>query len=299
MAIQAFGRVKAAVFVAADPIRKSIVEALESQGFRDVLEATTVAGFTAILKDANLDFIITTTRLESQFTGGLIRDLRLGLFDSSPFPIVFALLPHADEEHVRAVINSGVDDLLLLPLAADALIKRIKLFTQDRRPFVVTYDYIGPDRRQNTRPNENKALVLKVPNPVRSRVVGVDDEGIEHAINDAIVLVNRCKLKQNGLQLLWLLARLAIDGEDGNPTDAISVNFFMSNCRDICADIDQRAKGSAERAMRMKAMLVSETIDRIAASDDGADKRQLMDLTRAVDDLVDYISAYHGEQLKL
>lgn len=299
MVIQAFGRVKAAVFVAADPIRKGIVEALQSQGFRDVLEASTVAGFTAILKDANLDLIITTTKLESQFLGDLIRDLRLGLFDKSPFPIVFALLPHAEEEHVRAVINSGVDDLLLLPLAADALSKRIKLFTQDRRPFVVTYDYIGPDRRQNPRPDENKALVLKVPNPVRSRVVGVDDEGIEHAINDAIVLVNRCKLKQNGLQLLWLLARLAVDGEDRAPAGTISLDIFMSKCNEICTDIDRRAKGSAERAMRMKAMLVSETIDRIAASDNGADERQLKELTRAVDDLVDYISAYHGEQLKL
>jgi len=299
MAIQAFGRVKAAVFVVADPIRKSIVEALESQGFRDVLEATTLAGFTTILKDTNLDLIITTTKLESQFVGDFIRDLRLGLFDRSPFPIVFALLPHADEEHVRAVINSGVDDLLLLPLTADTLFKRLKLFTQDRRPFVVTYDYIGPDRRQNSRPDENKALVLKVPNPVRSRVVGVDDEGVEHAINDAILLVNRCKFKQNGLQLLWLLARFAIDGEDRNPAETISVDIFMSKCGDICTDIERRAKGSAERAMRMKAVLVSETIDRIAASDDGADERQIKGLTRAVDDLVDYISAYHGEQLKL
>jgi DNA-binding response OmpR family regulator len=257
-----------------------------------------VEAFVSILTSTTVDLIVSVTRLDTQFVGHLIRDLRLGLLEHPRFPIVLALMHSADADHVRAAINCGVDDLLLMPLSPDTLFKRIGQFTQDRRPFVVTHDYIGPDRRQNPRPGENSAPIIKVPNPVRSRAVGIDDADIASAMNDAAVVIDRYKLKQNGVQLLWLLTRFRGTGEEP-PGGTISVPLFVKKSGEVCADIVRRAKGSAERGMRAKATVVVDSIDPMMALGENPGDARLAEFCRAVEDVIDYISAYHGEQLKL
>ena len=72
---------------------------------------------------------------------------------------------------VKKVIESGSDDLLPKPLSSGHLISRIEQLVQARKSFVVTSEYIGPDRR-NTEERESEITLLQVPNSLRVKVTG-------------------------------------------------------------------------------------------------------------------------------
>jgi hypothetical protein len=55
-----------------------------------------------------------------------------------------------------------------------------------RKPFVVTADYIGPDRRSAPRPNTAQAPQTVVPNPIKRKALGRDDVGDHGEILKAV-----------------------------------------------------------------------------------------------------------------
>ena len=292
------GRLKTVVFVAPNTLRSGISGALTAQGFKDVTEAGSASEFVEHAKFNDIDLVITLGPGDEMAVGNLIRDLRLGLLNTSPFPIVLALLPTANKEEVMATIDSGVDDVLLFPVSIDALVKRIKQFTQDRRPFVITHDYVGPDRRVNPRADQPGSLLVKVPNPVRSRSVGVSDQDIRRGIEDAILVINRDKLKLNGLHLLRLLFDFC-GNDDTPPSGALTPSDFLQACMKSCDDTARRARGSSERPIRERAAAAAMTLRSFLAAPDPTTDPRFAALFRSIEGVVNEISAYHGVELKL
>ena len=298
MADDGFGRLKTLVFIAADKLREGIIAALRAQGFRELQEARSIEDFGECVRQDSVDLIITLNRLDEIAVGDVVRDLRLGLLQCDPFPIVLALLPNADKSEVMATLDSGVDDLLLFPLSSDILVKRIKQFTQDRRPFVVTHDYIGPDRRLNPRANQAGITLIKVPNPVRSRAVGVSDRDIRRAIEEAALVIDRDKLKQNALHLLRLLKGFL--GEDETPpTGAMMAMAFVSACLKTCEDVVRRARTSSERDIRDRAAVAVAALQAFIESHEPTCDSRFADLIRRIEGVVNEISAYHGAELRI
>ncbi len=298
MADAGLGRLRTVVFVAPEKLRAGIAATLRAQGFNDVTEAGSIGDFTEHAKLDDVDLIITLSRAEETAVGDVIRNLRLGLLESSPFPVVLALLPSADKEQVMATLDSGVDDLLLFPISGDALVKRIKLFTQDRRPFVVTHDYIGPDRRINPRADQPGTTLIKVPNPVRSRSVGVSDQDIRRGIEDAILVIDRDKLRLNGLHLLRLLFDYLGDA-DTPPSGTLTTPDFLAACIASCDDTARRARSSSERPIRERAAATAMALRSFTATADPATDPRFSELIRSLEGVINEISAYHGTELKL
>ncbi|WP_170245011.1 hypothetical protein [Pararhodospirillum oryzae] len=80
---------------------------------------------------------------------------------------------------VHSLVNAGVDDLISLPVAPQALVTRILGLVNRRRPFVVTSDYTGPDRRRVSRHHPSApGLLLDVPNTLRLKAAGQYDQGL-------------------------------------------------------------------------------------------------------------------------
>ena len=272
------GRLKTVVFVAPNTLRSGISGALTAQGFKDVTEVGSASEFVEHAKFNDIDLVITLGPGDEMAVGNLIRDLRLGLLNTSPFPIVLALLPTANKDEVMA--------------------KRIKQFTQDRRPFVITHDYVGPDRRVNPRADQPGSLLVKVPNPVRSRSVGVSDQDIRRGIEDAILVINRDKLKLNGLHLLRLLFDFC-GNDDTPPSGALTPSDFVQACMKSCDDTARRARGSSERPIRERAAAAAMTLRSFLAAPDPTTDPRFAALFRSIEGVVNEISAYHGVELKL
>jgi hypothetical protein len=85
------------------------------------------------------------------------------------------LLAESDQDFVRKISNAGPDHMMLLPVAPGPMLKRIDDFALSRRPFVVTLDYTGPDRRKGFRPGCEEIPLVDVPNPLKASTRNIPD----------------------------------------------------------------------------------------------------------------------------
>ncbi len=186
-------------------IRSSIKAALQSIGFRTLAEVDTFPALLDAMAKDTFDLLITGTELDRQETGMLIRRMRNQQVGSNPFPVVITLLAQADPDLVRRVIDSGADDLLLSPISADQLTSRLDKLLQTRKPFVVTYDYVGPDRRTKARAfNTRTASLLPVPNPLKATAL---NPRMKAVIDMCVDRLNQLKIERCAAQLEWLTNR--------------------------------------------------------------------------------------------
>ena len=107
---------------------------------------------------------------------------------------------------------SGEDDVLIRPFSASFLAERVRTLVDARKDFVVTSDYIGPNRRKAS-DRSNYVSMLEVPNTLRIKArpheaaaAGID---IASAVREARSRVGEMRLVGSALQL-QLLAHFAV-----------------------------------------------------------------------------------------
>jgi CheY-like chemotaxis protein len=66
---------------------------------------------------------------------------------ASTTPIIM-VTAHSERRFVEAARDAGVDEFLVKPVSAKALLERLKIVAESRRSFVVAKSYMGPDRRR-------------------------------------------------------------------------------------------------------------------------------------------------------
>ena len=103
-----------------------------------------------------------------------IRNNQIGL---NPFLSILALSWDPTERLVRDAANSGADFLIAAPFSPKQILDRIRSLVYNRAPFVVTSDYVGPDRRDGDQ-RESAAPLLAVPNSLRDKIMGQFDPGL-------------------------------------------------------------------------------------------------------------------------
>ena len=79
----------------------------------------------------------------------MIQALRQGATGYNPFIVIIVTAWENNNALVGRVINSGADDLLLRPFSTAVLGNRIRTHVERRKGFVITSEYVGPDRRND------------------------------------------------------------------------------------------------------------------------------------------------------
>ena len=69
------------------------------------------------------------------------------------------------------MVNSGADLLVAAPISPSVILDRIDSLINNRKPFVVTNDYVGPDRRYQ-QDRDSDIEQIEVPNTLRDRALG-------------------------------------------------------------------------------------------------------------------------------
>lgn len=209
----------------ADPtpmVRQGLRAALFSVGFRTISDTASFTKVHETLKHDAVDLLVTASELEDNDVGYLVQELRNQRLGNNPYVVVIVLLASADPDYVKRVIDSGADDLLLTPVVPDQLIGRIEKLSRSRKPFVITHDYTGPDRRAKARAFESRsAPMIDVPNPLKARLTGMDDAQLWHHIRESSVTMNRTKVERHAVQIEWLVGHIAAcirDGVGDGPT---------------------------------------------------------------------------------
>jgi DNA-binding response OmpR family regulator len=65
--------------------------------------------------------------------------------------VIVALTKRPALEVVRAALAAGSDDMVVKPVTARALRERVVNQIENRKEFIATDDYVGPDRRADDR----------------------------------------------------------------------------------------------------------------------------------------------------
>ena len=199
-------------------IRQGIRMALNALGIREITETSNFLAAHGACGAGGHQLLILNQEIETHDSTFLLREIRASSLGRDPFVLAVMLLASREEGRVRAAIDSGPDDLLLIPFAPENLTSRVKLLVERRKPFVVTHDYIGPDRRATARPGAPTATQFQVPNPARARGLGHQVERYARLRDDSrqAILVER--IKRLAAAIAWECNALTVALRDGTLT---------------------------------------------------------------------------------
>ncbi len=247
MECQNFKNVRLIIGEPSDDVRIKLMSALSAKGFDpEYIQDTNKV---SVIRDAvvnnQADLVVCEARLMDGDFDNLIHQVRHHEAGTNPFVNVITLVPTtADKQTIRKSIDSGTDDIMIKPNSPEDIMERIKHMIHGRKPFVVTTDYIGPNRRPKPRPGTQEIPLIEVPNPLKAKVEGKPDEDKLQAEIDAMAeVLNEQKIERHAYQIVYLVERL-IPAYAEFPIDESAVAEFVDRLRSVSNDISRRVDGS-------------------------------------------------------
>lgn len=225
-----FSRAGVLVFDPEPATRRANRLALEDLGFRRVAAPTDMSEFMDALEREAFELIVTEAFVGDAQVCDIVRALRDGDMGGNPFVTVLLTLWPRREADVRRALDSGADDMLLRPFSAGQLIERVRVLASSNRPYVVTSDYIGPDRRRAShRAADN---LITAPNLLRAASEGGVPELMEaeRAIPEARERVGRERVRRLAMRVATA-ARMRI--EQGEAADAAGLEEIDRAAREL------------------------------------------------------------------
>lgn len=204
-----------------DPVsgnRAATRAALYNLGFRHIETAATLDAFAECIKRRSPDLAL----CESQGSDGelcaMIQGLRQGTEGYNPFIVIIVTAWENSTVLVKRVLNSGADDLLLRPFSTTLLGQRIRTHIERRKGFVITCDYIGPDRRNDTSRPSNVEL-FDPPNSLKMKAQDrmtpeEASQRLDAQLKTARETLTSEKLRRDAFQIcvLWRLLQGQVPG---------------------------------------------------------------------------------------
>lgn len=201
--------VRVVIFEPDRDLRSALRGMLYDLGFRDILDTDSTERALDALEDNNVDLLISDTRPDVSSMCQTFRDVRHGRIGTNPLPIGISLTNFGDHDSITAAIDAGFDNILLKPISPNQLKTRIRTFAQERKPFVITSDYIGPDRRKKTRSVNRNVRLLDIPNPVQLLSQGMPRKEVMWRVKDARIEIDEEKIVRDVDCLSWLADRIS------------------------------------------------------------------------------------------
>jgi DNA-binding NarL/FixJ family response regulator len=223
--------------------RESIRGILQANGFRKINQGADIPSLIGMIKSGSPDIIIMGGEFEGGGVSKFINMVRHNEFHGNPFVPLVAVTWNPTPELVRELVDVGIDDLVPKPISATHLLKRTVNLINNRPPFIVTTDYIGPDRRKNSDRGSDIPLIT-VPNTLRAKATGdnVAVTNIRQQVSDSLAEINLQKLERHAFQIAWL-----VDQSIGKLLMGImddEVTGYMHKMHWVAKDISKRLIGT-------------------------------------------------------
>jgi len=199
-----------------DPRARTIAKkTLIQAGFRKILTGHSLAFVRESFDIEMPELLIAETELPDGDFSEFVNDLRHHKIGNNPFLVVSALTNNPTPELVKKVIQAGADDLLSKPFNVDTLLRRVGRLIHERKPFVVTGDYVGPTRQAKSQ-KEADAERFHAPNTLKARALneGSVDE-VQAMVDAAINQVNTKALEAHAEdidELVTIVAPRLVEG---------------------------------------------------------------------------------------
>jgi DNA-binding response OmpR family regulator len=155
-----------------DPVssnRNATRASLYTIGFRRIETVAAIDAFVESVRRRPPDLALCEAQGTEAEICDTIQTLRQGATTYNPFIVIIVTAWEQTSALVNRVLNSGADDLLLRPFSTTTLQARVRSHIERRKGFVVTTDYVGPDRRRAGDPSPSNVNIFEPPNSLRMK----------------------------------------------------------------------------------------------------------------------------------
>lgn len=228
-----------------DPVsanRNATRTALYTLGFRHIEAAPTLDAFAEGIIYDPPDLAICEAHGVDTELCALIQRLRQGETGENPFVIIIVTAWDNSNALVSRVVNSGADDLLLRPFSIAVLGARIRTHVERRKGFVVTSDYIGPDRRREGSRPSNVEL-FEPPNSLKMKAQeNLTPDAVAKRLETELAAAREKfdaeKLCRDAFQvcILWRLLQAALPTSPSYAADLAKLRMLTQSIWRRCRD---------------------------------------------------------------
>jgi len=198
-------------------VATTLCGALRVLGYGKVKLLRDVEALEGALYGPGFDLIVGDADIQGGGLLDVVRRLRNGDIGRNPFTAVIVTTWNRDWPTVRRAIDAGVDDILVNPISPGGLCERIQSIVEQRKPFIVTADYTGPERRRD--PNRVSTIpAFYPPNSLAEKERGrfVDEADLKWRVDHSAREIAGEKLRRSVFQLAFLqgLADIAVNRDN-------------------------------------------------------------------------------------
>ncbi len=126
-------------------------------GARKLYKCTTFDEAKAVLKDSEIDLVVLNDEVDGTPGHEVVRWLRRLDGNVNAFASVILVGGHVRRSQVQLTRDCGANFLMAKPLSPRMVLERVVWVSREKRPFVGTDTYAGPDRRFHI-PSERENL---------------------------------------------------------------------------------------------------------------------------------------------
>jgi DNA-binding response OmpR family regulator len=230
--------------------------ALFEIGFREIECIQEFKSFSKHVSHGDYDLIIAEVHNAGGGVAELMKKLRTGDIGVNPFVVTISTSWDRKSDHVRQLVDSGVDDLLLRPFSTRDLAARVHAAVTTRKGFIVTGDYVGPDRRAKSE-RKNDVELFHPPNTLKSSVEGELPQAVSNneAIDEA-----RQKMSRERIRTLAMRIVVAVELKINDPETGASIN--PEEIDGLARELRRRLRGrGAPDAIELATALVEITTE--------------------------------------
>ncbi len=263
MAKSDFYDVRAALVDDNQAARGDLRAALAAKGILNPIVCRDTDAFLDVVGNETLDVLVCDSNTLGADFAGTVQRIRRNDMGGNPFAVVVATVHDASMDGVRTAMDSGVDHLLLKPVPVTKIMDRIDHLIWERQPFVVTKGYVGPTRRSRKRADDNKDIVLNIPNTLRGKVVEkMGDQRTRRLIESAVVSLEEKMERHPLLGIDKLVQRTISYSQNGYGAETLKRDFAF--LMEIGVELSQRYRGTAYAHIAELAIALAKLAERIA-----------------------------------
>jgi DNA-binding response OmpR family regulator len=257
-------------------LASSIAAALSSRGMRNIISCRSTGKLIDALEKDLADLLVYDYDLPGDDFVEVTQCIRKKKKGRNPFVLVIATVKESQAETVRRLIDAGIDDLVRKPISFDRLFDRITGFSQGRKPFVVSYGYVGPSRRVRSRPDDKPSELIQVPNPVRVKVVeGASDDDVLRMVNASVATLDDKQVEVCGIEIDILSQRVAEYYADSSEVGEEDARGCLNRLLVVGEDLRRRCERDNRQHVVGLANMEIALVKRILNGSRGLDPREI------------------------
>ena len=222
-------------------VRSSVRMALNDAGMKNgnIWEGGDLEAITDSVSDPNgPDIVICDVTENTDDACQIFSAIRHNELGTNPFICIIGVAWSPKQALVNKVMGSGADVLVAAPISPSLILDRIEALVHSRKPFVVTSDYIGPDRRfLDDRGSEIE--LVEVPNSLRAKALGQFDAAqLKNEIAAARADINGQKIDRQAFQVSFLADKILEGFQEGDLSNA---GQKLAELKKVTNDMKMRA----------------------------------------------------------